>query len=109
MIASVLWEIDYDVVEVADPHRARELLDRGLRPGLLILNLSAKHLAGWDLWDHRQTTPSLQRVPVIVISDMGTNLVVGDAHVLAKPIDRELLVQKMTALFPSSKPRRTRV
>lgn len=100
VVVALLGEEGFRVVAQSDPHEARTLIEGGLRPDLMILNLTVKGLAGWDLWDFRQAVESLRRTPVIVLSTTGTNSRVGDAHILSKPISDDALRTKIRELKP---------
>jgi CheY-like chemotaxis protein len=103
LMCLTLASAGYSVVGAADGARALELLDNGLRPQLILLDLMMPIMNGWEFWDHRQVTSFLRDIPVIVITATGmTTGSIGDARVLSKPIDRAMLRNAVSELLPPS-------
>jgi CheY-like chemotaxis protein len=90
----------YAVRTADDGQQALDLLERGFRPRLLILDLSLPKVTGWDLIKYMQSDPALRLTRVIVVTAMNPE----DVHVVAdvvlyKPIDVPLLMATVAELM----------
>lgn len=100
-IRSVVGDLLRDegyVVAVAEHGRAAvTLLEDGLRPSVILLDLMMPLMNGWEFYEHHQSTPALTRVPLIVMT-ASDHRKLGDARVLRKPVDlAELLAAVRSA------------
>src|SRR5438445_1912236 len=69
----------YSVLTADNGQQALDLLERGIRPRLLILDLAMPKVTGSDLLKHMQSDPVLRLMRVIVITAMNPE----DVHVVA--------------------------
>ena len=73
----------------------RRLLDEGLRPGLILLDLMMPEMDGLEFRERQLLYADLAQIPVVIISAFGRQTAVralGVSDYLAKPIDfRRLL------------------
>jgi CheY-like chemotaxis protein len=107
---SLLFREGYSVLTADNGQQALDLLERGIRPWLVIMDLVLPKVTGWDLLRHMQSDPDLRLTRVIVITAMNPEdvRVVADA-VLFKPIDVSVLLSTVADLMPPSarvRPRR---
>jgi adenylate cyclase len=107
---SLLFREGYSVLTADNGQQALDLLERGIRPWLVIMDLVLPKVTGWDLLRHMQSDPDLRLTRVIVITAMNPEdvQVVADA-VLFKPIDVSVLLSRVADLMPPSaraRPRR---
>lgn len=58
----------YSVVTACDGREAMTALEQGLRPDLILLDLSMPTMTGWEFRDAQRADPELDRIPVIVLS-----------------------------------------
>ena len=95
----------YRGYQVIEARNGREALTemRGGNPDLVLLDLMMPEVSGWDVLRERSGDPSLQRIPIIVITATNErNVTVGllnapfDA-VIAKPFDLDALVAIVSA------------
>ena len=100
---TLLFREGYSVLTADDGEQALDLLKRGVRPRLIIMDLVLPKLTGSDLLRHIQADPVLRRTRVIVITAMNPEDVQVTAdHVLYKPIDVALLLSAVDELMPPS-------
>jgi len=69
------------------------LLRTGVRPELVLLDLMMPVMNGWEFLDEVARTPSLQGIPIVVLTAAGSAGVPGAAAVLRKPLDLGLLIE----------------
>jgi CheY-like chemotaxis protein len=71
---------------------------RASNPDLVVMDLVMPEVSGWDVLGERATDPSLQRIPMIVVSASNTRKVTADVldkrvyAVIAKPFDLDALL-----------------
>ena len=74
-------------------------------PDLLILDIMLPGLDGFEICARLRNEPQTARLPIIMLSAKGqeadktTGLQVGANEYLTKPVDRTLLLEKVTALL----------
>jgi CheY-like chemotaxis protein len=93
ILAELFTEAGYAVTTADDGQHAFELLEGGLQPRLMVIDLMLPGITGWDLLKHVQEDPVLRYVPTVIITGVPRARVraVADA-VFAKPFDpREVL------------------
>jgi CheY-like chemotaxis protein len=103
-VAGLLSGRGYDVVVAVDGQDAWEMLARGLRPGLIVLDLTMPRMDGWSFLAHLQGTIHAS-VPVIVTSAAAKRPPPGADACLEKPFEAAQL-RALVARF-ASRPRRT--
>jgi CheY-like chemotaxis protein len=67
-LASVLADEGYRPVEAANGAEALELLERGERPCLILLDLTMPVMDGWTFREKQSNTPELAALPVVLVS-----------------------------------------
>ena len=89
---SMLVEEKYSIVAASHGQQALDLLEQGLRPHLILIDLMLPQVSGNDVLNHIRTDPELKAIPRIVITGTSSpRATVADA-VFEKPFDhRELL------------------
>jgi CheY-like chemotaxis protein len=97
---SLLFGAGYSVLTADNGQQALDLLEHGIRPRLLILDLSMPKVTGRDLLKYMQSDPALRLTRVIVTTAMNPE----DVHVVAdvvlyKPIDVPLLLATVAELM----------
>jgi CheY-like chemotaxis protein len=100
---SLLFREGYSVLTADNGQQALDLLDRGIRPRLVILDLVLPKVTGSDLLRHMQSDPELRALRVIVITALSPEdvQVVADV-ILYKPIDVPVLLAAVADLMPPS-------
>ena len=90
-LASILEEEGFSLERASNGLEAIELLRKGLRPRLILLDLTMPIVNGWELRLYQQRDPELSSIPVVLITG-GTYQRdelewVRPAEVLSKPLD----------------------
>src|SRR2546430_17244280 len=68
IIADLLAEEGYSVVQAGNGREALEALFAGLRPDIILLDLIMPVMDGWQFLGERSKNPALRAIPVLVIS-----------------------------------------
>jgi CheY-like chemotaxis protein len=89
----------YSVLTADDGQQALDLLERGIRPRLILIDLMTPRVNGFDLITHLRTEPELRFIPTIVTTAMPKEQVkvIADA-VFHKPLDFGPLVSAIHSL-----------
>ena len=96
LVAGWLRSHGYEVVEAADGTDAIELLEAGLEPDAIVLDLGLPRVAGQAFLEGLRTRPEHGMPPVIVASGEHEALPRVDvAGVLAKPYRPDLLLREL--------------
>ena len=100
---TLLFREGYSVLTADNGQQALDLLERGIQPRLLIVDLMLPKVTGSDLLKHMQSDPALRQTRVIAITGLNPEdvRVVADV-VLYKPIDVPLLLSTVAELMPPS-------
>jgi len=101
-IVSALEQEGYEVIAAVDGSAGLELLQWGIVPCVILLDLMMPVMDGWTFRRHQLAEPGLASIPVVVVSadsraaDLAENN--GVHAVLAKPVDIEELLQCLDGL-----------
>lgn len=101
MLVVALQRWGFEVTAVAHAHQAQEALCSGLRPCLILMNLSLEQMKAHAFREWQMQQPALREIPLIVITGSGMNEALRNqlqaSDYLSKPINfiklRELLEQ----------------
>ena len=83
----------FGVETARNGQEALELLRAGARPGLVLLDLMMPVMNGWELLDEIARTPSLQGIPIVVLTAATSADVHGAAAILHKPLELGSLIE----------------
>jgi CheY-like chemotaxis protein len=94
----------FSVLTADDGRQAIDLLQHGIRPRLVILDLILPKVSGWDVLEFMRADPSMRQIPVIVTAanpshDASLRRRVAADVVLQKPIAFEELLLAITRLI----------
>lgn len=94
-IAETLADFGYDNVKTAPNGRdAMALIDAGLRPCLIILDLMMPVMDGWEVLYRLQSNPDTSRIKVLILTAVGSfRSPSNDIDVLHKPFRAEALLE----------------
>jgi CheY-like chemotaxis protein len=106
-LAEYLGHDGYWVVGAADGTEALALLNSGVRPDVIVLDLLMPGMDGWDFRMAQLNKPSLATIPVVIISASGFSktTILKQLRVdeyLPKPLDPAAVVRTLDRL--SAKP-----
>ena len=90
-------ELDgHSVVLARDGFEALRLLRQGLRPALILLDLSMPRMDAWAFREHQRADPALASIPVIVLyaqaADEKSMRALGVEGFFEKPVDLDVLL-----------------
>lgn len=108
MLTMLLEMEGYQVVRAANGKEAMTLLEEGLRPNLILLDLMMPVMNGWQFREATLKAEELSKIPIIVISGDGRSAAQNVADrvdcFLKKPLDLDELLEKIGefALPPKS-------
>jgi CheY-like chemotaxis protein len=102
-LGEYLGDDGYAVIGATNGSEALALLDSGLRPDVIVLDLLMPGMDGWDFRTAQLNEPSIAAIPVLVVSASGfsrhtilTQLAVDEY--LPKPLDPEAVVSVLDRL-----------
>lgn len=98
---SVLMELlqgfGYDVLCAENGLVALELLRRGLRPCLILLDLMMPKMNGWEFLECQRQEPALAHIPVAILSGVdrldAKAASLGVSTLLRKPVELDTLLE----------------
>jgi CheY-like chemotaxis protein len=100
IVAEAILRADgHEVETAADGEKALGLLAGEPPPSIVLLDLMMPRISGWDVLEAMAQLPPLAHVPVLVLT--GFDELEGlpaHCHVLHKPIDAELLRERVREL-----------
>jgi len=97
----VLTQAGYSVLTAEDGAQAIDLLNHGIHPRLIVLDLLLPKVDGWSVLKYLQEDPELRRIPVIVttaVSDARSRTLGADV-ILAKPVEHAELIVEIRRLL----------
>jgi CheY-like chemotaxis protein len=90
----------YLVLEARDGKEALARMRGCSLPGVAVIDLVMPGMDGWALAEAMSSDPSLQRVPIVVITSRGRGPVKGAARVIAKPCTAEAIIGAIQDVLP---------
>ncbi len=91
-VEGLLQQEGYAVLRAANGRQALDLLARGGRPGLILLDLLMPVMDGFELLGHLRGSAHAA-IPVVVLSASSTLALPEDLPVVAKPLSLETLLE----------------
>ena len=86
-LAEVLELFGYQVAVAADGQEGVELLEVGLEPNAIVLDLMMPRMDGWTFLSYIRHDPKFQDLPVVVTSAVASQSPEGADACLQKPFD----------------------
>jgi two-component system OmpR family response regulator len=87
-LCTILTQRGYSVSTAENGEQAIDLLERGIRPKLILIDLLLPRLSGHDVLRHLNAHPDLRTIPTIVITAVPKEQVsVITNAVFSKPLD----------------------
>ena len=101
LLILLLQDEGHQVIGAANGLDAQRLLQQGLRPDTMILDLMMPVMSGWELRDWMLHTPEFSSIPTIILTgdkkSMESNDILSAKACLAKPFD----LQQLLSLLPN--------
>jgi CheY-like chemotaxis protein len=88
-----LEEEGYSIICAADGEQALEILARGPRPRIILLDLMMPVMNGWELLKVLRDSAALARIPVVILSAAGNAAAPPGVPAVKKPISVQSLVR----------------
>jgi chemosensory pili system protein ChpA (sensor histidine kinase/response regulator) len=102
----LLTRAGFDVVSAANGQEACDLIEQGLRPSVLVLDLDLPRVSGQQLLSYIHDDRALREVPVVVVTGHSeTDLHVSADVVLLKPLRERELATTVRQLHDGSQPK----
>jgi CheY-like chemotaxis protein len=94
-IVDVLEDAEYPVRVARDGREALELLQKGARPCLVLLDLMMPRMNGWDFAQAHAQDPDLSKIPFCIITAVGPGQPMPDgaAAIMRKPLQLDKLLK----------------
>lgn len=92
---------DYTVVLASSGVEALELINAGLKPDLILLDVMMPKMTGYEVTRQLRAQWSLEELPIILLttksqlSDMVAGLTIGANDYLTKPVDKDELLARL--------------
>jgi CheY-like chemotaxis protein len=106
ILSTILGAAGHQVVALGDGAEALDRMREGPLPALVLLDLMMPKMGGWQVLEAMRESPSLSRVPVVVLTAFGDPSELPSPHmtILHKPVEapvlRELVAEVLTAGTP---------
>jgi CheY-like chemotaxis protein len=100
----MLRKAGYSVLSADDGQQALDLLMRGIRPRLMIVDLLLPNVSGTELLHYIQTDPDLRTIPRIVVTGVREEVHVVADMLFRKPVDPDELLAAVLRLAPVGVP-----
>jgi two-component system, chemotaxis family, chemotaxis protein CheY len=97
-LAEILETAGYAVAVAADGQEGVELLEVGLAPNAIVLDLMMPRMDGWTFLAHLRADPRFQDLPVVVTSAVTGDAPPGADAWLRKPFDVRQLDREVARL-----------
>lgn len=110
-LVDLLELIGLDAIPATNGIQALRLLEDGLRPEAILLDLELPFLSGWKLCRQLHGHELFRDVPVIVVTghDVVPRQLPGARSVLQKPVDPDTLLETLRACLAPPSPSPTTV
>ena len=101
---SALVAEGFALVAATDGQQALDLLERGLRPHVILIDLALPRVSGYELIEDLRARASTRTLPVVVLTTRAgakhVNLAreLGVEHYVAKPVDEASFVRLIESL-----------
>ncbi len=98
-LSDILEYEGYSVIRASNGVQALERLHGSIpRPELIILDLLMPVMDGWEFRKRQKQDPELARIPVLVVTAIGTTAGIDAAQIIHKPINVDALLRTVSQL-----------
>ncbi len=99
---SVLVDEGFSIVAASHGQQAMDLLERGVRPHLILIDLMLPRISGFDLLNHIRTDRSLRTIPTIVMTGSSERPPIVADVVFEKPFEHTELLAAIHRLVTTA-------
>jgi len=103
---SILVDERLSIVAASDGQQALDLLEHGLRPHLILIDLMLPRVSGFDVLHHIRTDSSLRSIPRIVITGASQRAAIVADAIFEKPFDHAELLAAIHRLVGVAGPKK---
>src|SRR5438046_4249980 len=86
---SILKQEGFSIVAANHGQQALDLLEHGLRPHVILIDLMLPRVSGADLLNHIRTDPALRTIPRIVLTGSDEDSALVADAIFRKPFDHD--------------------
>jgi CheY-like chemotaxis protein len=88
-------------MEAANGIQALRMLEKGLIPDAIVLDLGLPFMSGWSFLQHLRRDETFDRLPVVILTahDLTRAQIPGADAVLVKPVPPQDLIDALTDLL----------
>ena len=100
-LVELLTSQGYPVLSAQNGAEAVDLLSEGLRPSVILLDLTMPRVSGWEFLNYLRRDGELREIPVIVVTALSQQEahVIGADLVLQKPVNLSELLAEVKRLI----------
>jgi CheY-like chemotaxis protein len=98
-LAYLLEDEGYRVRTAAHGAEALALLEGGARPAVIILDLMMPVMDGWEIHARLRTTPTLSKIPVVILSGVANDEEEIAALAVAAYVTKPISVSQLCAII----------
>ncbi len=104
-LSQALRDHGFAVTQAANGQQALDLLNKGIRPGVILLDLMMPVFSGWELRDALRVDPELAKIPQLVVSAFVDEteqavLELPPDDCIRKPFHLRILIDAIERHFP---------
>jgi len=95
-----LYENEYEIIPAKSGKKCFELLEKNLKPDLILLDIMMPEMDGWEVFDKLKAHQSWRNIPIIFLTARSDGLAANAGAMIAddyieKPIDVEELKSRI--------------
>ena len=103
-----LYIKEYEIIPAESGKKCFELLEKNVKPDLILLDIMMPGMSGWEVFDKLQANPSWKNIPVIFLTARSDGLAANAGAMIAddyieKPIDIEELKTRIDNVINKGK------
>ncbi len=103
-----LYANEYEIIPAESGKKCFELLEKNLKPDLIILDIMMPEMDGWEVFDKLKANQSWRNIPIIFLTARSDGLAANAGSMIAddyieKPIDIEELKSRIDNILKKVK------